>query len=257
MTELLTGNLSGRVAVVTGGAQGIGLGIVETLASRGARVGILDIRADAARTAAEIVAQRGLEVRGEGADVADRHSVEQAIDAIEAEWGCVDLLVNNAGVSLLTSFIDADDETWSRSVATNLTGSFIVSQICARKMIAAGRAGAIVNIASIAAFNYTAEHPIYAATKAGLVALTRDLAYELGVHQIRVNAVAPGPIRSPLTDEHGWGTRFDRALRLGRWGTPHDIGRAVAFLASEEASFVTGQTLNVAGGADLRTLDPR
>jgi NAD(P)-dependent dehydrogenase (short-subunit alcohol dehydrogenase family) len=257
VVDVPIGDLTGRVAVVTGAAQGIGLGIVEVLAERGAHVAILDVRRDAARSAADGLAARGWDVRGEGADVADRSSVERAIDAIDSEWGCIDLVVNNAGVSLLTSFIDADDETWSRSMATNLTGTFVVSQICARKMIAAGRGGAIVNIASIAAFNYTADHPIYAATKAGLVAFTRDLAYELGEHQIRVNAVAPGPIRSPLTDAHAWGTRFDRSLRLGRWGTPDDIGRAVAFLASDEASFVTGQTLNVAGGADLRTLDPR
>jgi NAD(P)-dependent dehydrogenase (short-subunit alcohol dehydrogenase family) len=251
------GDQTGKIVLVTGGAQGIGLGIARVFVSRGAKVAIVDVGSEQSGAAADALVAEGGLAMGITADVTNRGSIQQAVDSIADRWGGVNVVINNAGVSILTSFLDADEEAWNRSVAVNLTGTFTASQVCARAMVAEGRPGAIVNIASIAAFAYTADHPIYAATKSGIVALTRDMAYELAPRQIRVNAVAPGPIASPLTDEHGWGNRFDHSLRLGRWGTPEDVGRAVAFLASDEADFITGQTVCVAGGADLRTLDPR
>lgn len=257
MTEDLgVRGLDGKVAIITGGGQGIGLGVAQVLAARGASVAVLDVSEEHAASGERTLREGGARAVGMVADVRDRESVSAAVSQVVDRFGRLGIVVNNAGVSILTSFLDADDEAWNSSLSVNLTGTFLTAQVAAKLMVAHGWPGSIVNISSIAAFGYTAQHPIYAATKAAIVALTRDMAYELGPEGIRVNSVAPGPTATPMTASRNWGTRFDRALRLRRWGTPADVGRAVAFLASDEASFITGQTLRVSGGADLRTLDP-
>lgn len=253
--DLAVSSIRGKVAVVTGAARGIGLGIAEVLAARGVSVGILDISPEGSAAAQSLTLHGGNAI-AIPTDVRDRASVEAAVEHVISTFGRLDMAVNNAGVSILTSFLELDDEAWQETMSLNLTAMFMTSQVCAQRMISERWLGSIVNISSIAAFGYTAQHPAYAATKAGVVALTRDMAYELGPAGLRANAVAPGPTITPMTKGHDWGTHFDRALRLGRWGAASDIGRAVAFLASDEASFITGQTLCVAGGADLRTLDP-
>lgn len=250
------GELDGRVGLVTGGAQGIGLGIAQSLVDRGAAVAVLDIDEQRAADAAASLRDTGATALAVTADVRDRGAVRRAVAQVTSETGPVDVLVNNAGTVVFKSFVDSTDDDWDNVVGTNLRGGFVVTQEVLRGMLDR-RSGAVVNVTSIAAFHYTTQHPLYAAAKAGSVALTRDLAFEVAPMNVRVNAVAPGPVKTPLTERllsEEDREAYNETIRLGRWGTPADIGEAVAFLVSDRASFITGQTISVAGGADLRVL---
>ena len=161
---------------------------------------------------------------------------------------------SNAAVQVATGVLEHTIEDWDRVIAVNLRGVFLCTRAVLPAMIRAGR-GNIVNLASIAAFHATTPHVSYAASKAAVVAFTRDVAYEVAPHGIRVNAVAPGPIETPMTAgllDKDMKDAISRAIPLGRWGDPQDVAAAVAYLASDEAAFVTGATLAVSGGADLR-----
>ena len=248
--------LAGQSAVITGAGQGIGLGIAEALGRAGASVTLLDLDGSRAEGAAAGLRGSGIDAAGVAGDVTDRSSITAALAGAVERLGRLDVLVNNAGVVVFKDFVDHTDADWALVLGVCLTGTFIVSQEALKHMLPRGR-GSIINISSIAAFHYTTVHSSYAAAKAGLVALTRDLAYEVGPSGIRVNAIAPGPIQTPLTagqlddaSRQGW----DRVLRLGRWGTPDDIGEAAVFLASDRSGFITGQTISVAGGADIRVM---
>ncbi len=245
----------GRVAIVTGAGRGIGQGIAQLLAQRGARVGVLDIDAAlAAQTAASI----GAAALGIGCDVADPSSVDAACAAIERGFGPVDILVNNAGISpkhqgRRADIQDMDPAEWRRVMAVNLDGAFHCVRRLAPDMIARRR-GAIVNQSSVAGKTFFGDFPLtgvhYAASKAGLIGFTKHLAGELGPHGITVNAIAPGRIDTPLM--RGVAGAINESIRadtpLGRLGTPEDVARAVCFLTGPDSTFVTGQTLDVAGG---------
>jgi 3-oxoacyl-[acyl-carrier protein] reductase len=244
--------LADRVAIVTGAGRGIGRGIARCLARAGAEVVIVDQAED--RIAAVVAEVEGLGRRGFGvsADVARADDVKRVVRETLGRFGKIDILVNNAGVLVVKRMIEQTEEDWDRVLDVNLKGMFLCSREVVPGMIAR-KQGAIVNIASIAAFHYTVPHVPYAASKAGMVALTRDLAYEVGRHGIRVNAIAPGPIETPMariaSEEQRH--RIAGSIPLGRLGQPEDIGNAVVFLASDAASFITGATLPVSGGADL------
>jgi NAD(P)-dependent dehydrogenase (short-subunit alcohol dehydrogenase family) len=245
--------LAGRVAIVTGAAQGIGLGIATALLERGATVFLADVDED--RLAAAPASLGPLAARSQTvvADVADGAQVARLVREAEAVHGSVDILVNNAGVLVAKTLVEHSEEDWDRVCGVNLRGPFLCMRAALPGMIAAGR-GSIVSMSSIAAFHTTTEHASYAASKAALAALTRDVASEVAEHGVRVNAIAPGPIETPMTrrvveDEAAGKVP---AVPLGRMGMPADIAAAVAFLVSDEASFVTGVTMAVAGGADLR-----
>ncbi len=237
----------GQTAFVTGGSRGTGLAIAKRLAGAGARVAIID--SDAAALGAGLAELKRIDsgARAVVADVRSSESVDAAITAIEEGTGPLDILVNNAAVFATKPIIEHTEEEFDRIVDTNLRGTFLTCRRALPGMIARRR-GNIINIASVSAFNYTVPHAPYAASKAGLVALTRDLAFEVASLGVRVNAVAPGFIRRPQDNVTVSG--IDETRPLG-WGEPEDVANAVAFLASPEAAFIVGATLPVAGGTNL------
>ncbi|HLY48708.1 MAG TPA: SDR family NAD(P)-dependent oxidoreductase [Solirubrobacteraceae bacterium] len=239
------GRLAGRVALVTGGAAGIGQAIAHRLAQDGASVVVLD-RDEAA-----------LPPDGLAADVADPAAVTAAIDAAVSRHGGLDIVVNNAGIIGYTAFSDLSLDEWNAVQRTNLTGTFLVSQAAARRMWELAPASrSILNLASVEGRRVVARsgHPQvhYGASKAAIEQLTRALAVELAPHQIRVNALCPGLIRTGFTEA----ALADPASRdwllehipLRRPGEPEDVAAAAAFLVSEEASYITGTSLVVDGG---------
>lgn len=248
-----------RVVAVTGGGSGIGLGIARRFAREGARVAVLDLNSEAAQAAAQEIGGPGLQV-----DVADKASVKAAVAQVLETWGRIDVWINNAGIFCACNIADAPDlDEWERIVAVNLTGMFLCCQAVARPMIAQ-ESGIIVNISSIAGKIGFPEEAGYCGTKAGVIGLTRSVAMELVEHGIRVNAICPGNILTPMLEEldervclaEGWepGTYLKRAAEsvpLGYIGEPGDIAAVAAFLASDDASYIVGQAINPDGGLVL------
>lgn len=239
-----------RVAMVTGGAAGIGAAICGTLAAQGFAVVVADIDLDAARAhAASIDAAHG-HAMAIGLDVAEAGSIEAAFAGIERTYGRCDVLVNNAGIAGVASFLDLPLDVWSRVIATNVTGPMLCGQHGARLMKANGW-GRIVNIASISGVRASAGRTAYGTSKAALIGLTRQMAVELAGAGITANCVAPGPVETPLTrDHHSAETResYRRTVPMRRYGDPSDIAETVAFLCSERAGYITGHTVAVDGG---------
>jgi 3-oxoacyl-[acyl-carrier protein] reductase len=242
-----------RVAIVTGSGQGIGRGVALCFARAGAHVVIADQAEE--RIAPVVAAAQDLGVRALGipTDVSRANDIQRLVQQTIERFGKIDILINNAGRVVVKPMVEQNEADWDRVVDTNLKGVFLCCRYVMPEMIGQKR-GAIVNIASIAAFHVTVPHVPYAASKAGVVALTRDLAYEVAHHGIRVNAIAPGPIETPMSQAVSAEQRqgIIRSVPLGRMGQPEDIGAAAVFLASDAASFITGVTLPVAGGSDLK-----
>jgi len=242
--------LSNKVAVVTGGARGIGRAIAETLAQRGADVMIGDLMEDRVKaTAAEIASATSRRVVGSRVNVADSQSAKEFIERAVEQFGRVDLLVNNAGITRDNLIVRISDEDWDAVLDVNLKGAFNCCKAVARQMMKQ-RYGRIVNITSVVGLAGNAGQTNYASSKAGLIGLTKSLAKELGPRNITVNAVAPGFVTTALTDVLPQELK-ETAIKmtpLGRPGTPEDIARAVAFLVSDDAAFITGQVLSVDGG---------
>ena len=243
-------DLTNKVAVVTGGARGIGRAIVETLAQRGADVLAGDLLEDQVKaTAAEIAAATGRRVGSSRVNVADSASAKEFIERAVAEFGRVDILVNNAGITRDNLIVRLSDEDWDMVLNVNLKGAFNCCKAVARQMMKQ-RYWRIVNLTSVAGLAGNAGQTNYASSKAGLIGLTKSLAKELGSRNITVNAIAPGFVTTVLTDVLPQEFK-DLALKmtpLGRFGVPEDIARAVAFLVSDDAAFITGQVLSVDGG---------
>ncbi|OBB47401.1 MULTISPECIES: SDR family oxidoreductase [unclassified Mycobacterium] len=238
------------VAVVTGGARGIGEAIVEALIEAGYRTAAVDVNAKAVARAKESPAWRaGLLVPLE-LSITDRPSVERAMRELTAEHGPIRALVNNAGMTLPASFLDQTDEDWDRIVDVNLKGTFVMGQVVARQMVEE-KSGVIVNISSVSAHGVRTGPPAYAAAKAGVEGLSRLMAVQLAPFGIRVNTVVVGTTATPWllsrkTDDELEHMRS--STLLGRIGEPQDVANTVAFLCSPEAKHLTGQLISVSGG---------
>jgi NAD(P)-dependent dehydrogenase (short-subunit alcohol dehydrogenase family) len=242
--------IDGKVAIVTGGAQGIGQGICLRLAEEGAKVAIFDINLVEARKTAEEIEKAGGTALAIKVDITKSAEVEAAVKQVISKFGKIDMLVNNAGISLVSKVADMTEDIWDRVHDVNLKGVFL----CCREVnphMKERKYGKIVNIASILALRGSSYYAHYGASKAGVVGLTQGLAVELGPHNINVNAVGPGVIDTPMADHDvapEVRQRLQKRIPLRRIGVPDDIANAVLFLASDEASYITGQCLYVCGG---------
>ena len=239
-------DLAGRTALVTGSTRGIGRAIADTLTEAGARVAV--VGRDQAK-AAEVAADVGGSTIGFGADVSDPASVVALVEAVETAFGKIDILVNNAGLTRDNILFRIKDDDWDMVLDANLRGAFIAIRAASRGMMKR-RWGRIINIASIVGITGNKGQANYAASKAGLIGLTKSVAKELGSRNILVNAVAPGFIETDMTAAMTLDARaaLSGQIPLDRLGSPNDIAGTVAFLASEHASYITGQVLVVDGG---------
>ena len=245
-------DLSGRVALVTGGSRGIGRAIVDELARSGCKVGVVATSEAGAEAAAAAARETGAEVSGWAADVRDPARANAVVEQIVARWGRLDVLVNNAGITRDGLLMRMADEDIDAVIDVNLKGTLYWCRAVARPMTKA-RSGCIVNVSSIVGITGNAGQSNYAAAKAGIFGLTRSLAAEFGERGVRVNAVAPGYIQTDMTAGLPEAVKQASLTRipLGRLGDPTDIARAVLFLASDAAAYITGATLVVDGGMSL------
>ena len=244
--------LTGKGVLVSGGSRWIGLAAARRFLDEGCRVFVSGLDVAEVEIAVKDLDPTGATAGGRAADVAEEDEVDALVEAADAFLRGIDVLVNNAGTAEREPFIDIDTERWDRILDVNLRGEFLVAQRVARRMIERGRGGSIVNMASTNALEGEAGYAHYNASKGGIAMLTRTMAIELGPHGIRVNAVCPGKIATPLqgeAEDAGYTERFVRErIPLGRSGTPEEVAAAYAFLASDEASFITGELLVVDGG---------
>jgi len=246
----MSGALKGRLAIVTGGARGIGYEIASTFARAGADLAIADILPAALERASRDIEGLGRRVLADKVDVSQASEVRAFVSRVADEFGRIDILVNNAAYIHYAGFLDFEEAEWDRVMAVSLKGYFLCGQVVAREMVKAGR-GNIINIASIAGEVGVPMGAAYCTAKGGVIALTKLMATELAAHRIRVNAISPGVVdtenvRRVVGDE---GMKIREALvPLGRLGRPEDVARTALFLASDDADFVSGHILNVDGG---------
>jgi 2-hydroxycyclohexanecarboxyl-CoA dehydrogenase len=246
--------LEGKVALVTGGASGIGAATARRLAAEGARVAIGDVNEQGARAVADEIDGIGLAL-----DVTNTGSVRAAVAAAQEQLGDVDVLVNNAGTDLFSYFVNTDEGLWDFVLGVNLRGTLAVTHAVLGGM-QERRSGSIVNVSSEAGRVGSQGSAVYSAAKAGVIGFTKAIAREAARYRVRCNAVAPGPIETPLLNAAPQllgelGERLKQGMVnqtvMGRSGEPEEVAAAIAFLASEDASYVTGQTLNVSGGLSM------
>lgn len=246
--------LEGKVALVTGGASGIGAATAHRLAAEGARVAIGDVNEQGATAVAGEIDGLGVKL-----DVTDTASVRAAVDAVREQLGEIDVLVNNAGTDLFSYFVNTDEGLWDFVLGVNLRGVLAVTHAVLPSM-QERRCGTIVNVASEAGRVGSQGSSVYSAAKAGVIGFTKAIARESARYRVRCNAVAPGPIETPLLNAAPQllgelGERLKQGMVnqtvMGRSGEPEEVAAAIAFLASDDASYVTGQTLNVSGGLSM------
>ena len=244
--------LTGKRALVTGASRGIGRAIALALADAGADVAVTSRTGRAGDPVAAEIRRKGRRTLSLLLDVRHLVSIRACFDRLSSEWGALDILVNNAGTNVPRGIFDVGEEDWDLVLDTNLKGLFFVAQTAARRMVDAKKAGRIVNIASQYGLVANLERVAYAASKGGVVNLTRALALELADHQITVNAIAPTTIETDLMrsqlDDPGFRERTLRNIPLGELARPEDVASAAVFLASPAAAMITGHTLVVDGG---------
>ena len=249
MTERFS--LKGRVVLITSAATGLGQHFAEVLASAGARVAVAARRADKLAATVEHIRASGGEAVALTLDVTQSSSVKACLDALNAEWGAPDVVINNAGVTVTRSLLEQTEEDWDQIMATNLKGAWLVASEAARRLLAAGKSGAIVNIASVLGMATSRGHGIYSATKAGVIQLTRHMALELAGKGIRVNAICPGYFKTEMNDAYfdsAAGQQYIAATPGGRLGRMEEMDGPLLLLASDAGSFINGALLPVDGG---------
>ncbi len=247
----LTFGLGGRIAVVTGGASGIGAAVATTFVAKGATVAVVDLDESAAQATADTL---GSDSRGFGCDVSDAASVTAVIDAVHAAFGRIDVLVNSAGIAILGPAEDLSPEAFAKTLAVNVIGTFLVSQAVGRHMLAAGR-GKIVNLASQAGSVALDEHAAYCASKFAVIGLTKVLASEWGGRGVTTNSVSPTVVLTDL-GRKAWegpkGEAHKAQIPTGRFALPEEIAAAVLFLCSNASDMINGADLLVDGGYTIR-----
>ena len=244
-------SLQGRVALVTGASSGLGVQFVKALADNGAQVALVARRADRLKTLKEEIEGKGGKVIAIEADVTDRAAMTRAFDAAEKAFGTVTILVNNAGIAHGGRAVEMPDEEWRKVLSINLDAVFFWAQEAARRMLAAKKQGAIVNIASVLGLAVAKGAVAYATAKAGVVQITKALAVELAFKGIRVNAIAPGWFVTEMNDDYllgEHGAAIKREIPMGRFGNPGDLDGVLLLLASDAGSYITGTTIVADGG---------
>lgn len=238
-----------KVVVVTGGNRGIGLAITNRFLKEGARVAIIGTKPESVTPVVEKLTAQGANVKGYALNVADREAVDNVFKQIETDFGGIDILVNNAGITRDTLIMRMKEEDWDLVLDINLKGAFNCLKAVTRTMMKA-RKGRIINISSVVGLTGNAGQANYSASKSGLFGLTKSAAKELASRNITVNAVAPGYIETEMTDAISESARemFLKNIPLARAGQGDEVAAAIAFLASDDAAYITGQTVNVDGG---------
>lgn len=242
--------LEGKTALITGAARGIGFEIAAAFAAEGASVAVADLsQQDSAAAAADIASKTGAKTLGLALDVSKEADCEKAVEETVKAFGKVDILVNNAGITKDSLVLRMKEADFDAVMNVNLKGAFLMSKAAARLMLKA-RAGRIINISSVVGQSGQAGQANYSASKAGLIGLTKSLAREFAPRQVLVNAVAPGFIRTRMTEglKEEARTKISELIPLGRMGEPGDVAKAVLFLAGEDSGYITGQVLSVNGG---------
>ena len=250
------GNLEGKVAIVPGAGRGIGQQIAKKLAEQGAKVAVVDLKAEWCEETVGLVKAAGSEAIGLGCNVAESADVDATVKAVIAKFGTVDNMVNNAGITKDGLLMRMSDDDWDAVLNVNLKGTFLFTRAVARPMMKNKAAdgtqagGSIINIASVVGIMGNAGQANYTASKGGVIALTKTTAKELGSRNVRCNAVAPGFIQSKMTDVLPEDVKkaYMDTIPLKRFGTAEDIAKCVAFLAGPDAAYITGQIVSVNGG---------
>ncbi|MDT0108894.1 D-threitol dehydrogenase [Listeria booriae] len=244
--------LTDKVAIVTGGASGIGRAIVELFLDKGAKVVLVDIKPDVAEIAEQIGKSRALGIQ---ADITKKENVERVIATISEQFGSIDIVVNSAGIALLEKAEDLPESYWDKTMELNLKASFLVAQAAGNEMIQQGRGGKIVNIASQASVVALDKHVAYCASKAAIVSMTQVLAMEWAPYKINVNAISPTVILTEL-GKKAWAGEVGEAMKkqipIGRFGYPEEVAASALFLASDAANLITGENLVIDGGYTIK-----
>ena len=250
---------SGKTVIVTGGGGGIGGATCARFAQEGANVAVFDMNLEAAQATADKITAAGGQAQAFRCDITVRAEVDTAVAGVQAAWGGIDVLVNNAGWDVFKPFTKTEAAQWDKLIAINLTGALHMHHAVLPVMVAAAKGGRIVNISSDAARVGSSGEAVYAACKGGLVSFSKTIAREHARHGITVNVVCPGPTDTALFADYKEGAgnpekleeAFKRSIPLGRIGQPGDLPGAILFFASDDAAYVTGQVLSVSGGLSM------